>query len=128
MLDVDTPDERVLADAMSRCGRSPFVVRSGSGNWQAWYRNSGEGRQIRPDAAVPIDVLGAGYVVAPPSKAANGAYTIVEGTLDDLPTLPSMGKSVWSNLTTYNCTPSPPPLGHWRACPRASATPVSGGI
>src|SRR5262245_35374768 len=42
VLDIDTPDERVLADALARHGNTPFVVRSGSGNWQAWYRHNGE--------------------------------------------------------------------------------------
>ena len=111
VLDVDTPDENELADAMSRYGRSPFIVRSGSGNWQAWYRNSGEGRRVRPDPAVPVDILGAGYVVAPPSECAKGVYTLIEGSLADLPALPAMANSGWSNLTTYNCTPSPLPPG-----------------
>src|SRR5262245_44035931 len=39
VLDVDTPDERVLADALARHGHTPFVVRSGRGNYQAWYRH-----------------------------------------------------------------------------------------
>ena len=107
VLDVDTPDENVLADAMMRCGRSPFIVRSGSGNWQVWYRNSGEGRHIRPDAAMPVDILGAGYVVAPPSKVSNGTYALIEGSLADIPSLPPMDSSGWSKTPTYNCTPSP---------------------
>ena len=79
ILDVDTPDENVLADAMDGCGRSSFIVRSGSGNWQAWYRNNGEGRRIRPNPSVPVDILGAGFVVAPPSQGAKGGYSIIEG-------------------------------------------------
>jgi hypothetical protein len=35
VLDIDTADEHVLAEALERHGPSPFVVRSGSGNWQA---------------------------------------------------------------------------------------------
>jgi hypothetical protein len=94
---------------MDRFGRSPFIVRSGSGNWQAWYENRGEGRRIRvlPD----VDVLGAGYVVAPPSEVSKGVYTIVEGRLADLPNLPPMAAEGWSELNTYNCTPFPLPLG-----------------
>lgn len=109
VLDVDTPDERVLADAMHRFGRSPFIVRSGSGNWQAWYRNTGEGRRIR--ALPDVDILGAGYVVAPPSEGAKGSYTLVEGALDDLTDLPAMADPECGKSRTYNCTPSPlPPL------------------
>ena len=90
VLDVDTPDERVLADALDRHGATPLIVRSGSGNHQAWYRNNGEGRRVRPDPALPIDILGNGYVVAPPSQGSRGRYTIVQGSLDDLERLPKM--------------------------------------
>ena len=38
VLDVDSPDDRVLADALDRHGRTPIIVRTGSGNRQAWYR------------------------------------------------------------------------------------------
>lgn len=89
VLDVDTPDERVLADAMSEFGPTPFVVRSGSGNHQAWYRHNGERRRVRPDHR-PIDILGDGFVVAPPSIGAKGIYTILTGSLDDLAGLPAM--------------------------------------
>lgn len=90
VLDVDAPDEKLLADAMSEFGATPFVVRSGSGNFQAWYRSSGEGRRIRPDPHRPIDILGDGYVVAPPSVTTKGAYQIIAGSLDDLASLPTM--------------------------------------
>jgi len=90
VLDVDTPDERVLADALNRHGQTPFVVRSGSGNWQAWYRNNGEGRRIRPDPNLPIDILGDGYVVAPPSRGKKGTYELIQGTMHDLDGLPKM--------------------------------------
>lgn len=90
VLDVDTQDESVLADAMARHGRSPLIVRSGSGNFQAWYRHNGEKRLVRPWDGLPIDVLGNGYVVAPPSKATHGSYQIIEGSLDDLEHLPCL--------------------------------------
>lgn len=88
IVDVDTPDERVLADALTRHGPTPIVVRTQGGNWQAWYRNGGERRRIRPFPELPIDILGNGYVVAPPSAGAKGSYSIVQGTLDDLARLP----------------------------------------
>jgi hypothetical protein len=89
ILDVDTPDDRVLADALDRYGQTPIIVRSGSGNHQGWYRYNGEGRLIRriePDQ--PIDILGGGFVVAPPSRGAKGAYQFIQGGLDDLDRLP----------------------------------------
>src|SRR3982074_679541 len=47
VLDSDSNDDRILADAMSRHGKTRLIVRSGSGNFQAWYRHNGEGRHIR---------------------------------------------------------------------------------
>lgn len=90
ILDVDTNDERVLADGLDEFGPTPFIVRSGSGNFQAWYRNNGESRRIRPDPHRPIDILGSGFVVAPPSIGRKGQYQIIAGTLDDLDRLPKM--------------------------------------
>ena len=71
-------------------GKSPFVVRSGSGKFQAWYRHAGESRRIRPNPNEPIDILGGGRVIAPPSRGAKGTYQIIQGTLDDLDRLPPM--------------------------------------
>jgi Bifunctional DNA primase/polymerase, N-terminal/Primase C terminal 1 (PriCT-1) len=88
ILDVDSPDKDVLADALSRHGQTPLVVRSGSGNYQAWYRYSGELRLIRPYPDQAIDILGDGFVVAPPSQGVKTRYQFVEGSLDDLDNLP----------------------------------------
>lgn len=90
VLDVDAPDERLLADMMSELGPSPFVVRSASGNFQAWYRHNGESRRIRPDPSRPIDILGDGFVVAPPSRGSSGPYTLIQGTLESLTQLPTL--------------------------------------
>jgi hypothetical protein len=90
VLDCDSNDERILSDAMSRHGNTPLVVRSGSGNFQAWYRHGGEGRHIRPDPSRPIDILGGGFVVAPPSRGAKLQYQIISGSLDDLGQLPAL--------------------------------------
>lgn len=90
VLDCDSNDDRILSDAMTRHGQSPLIVRSGSGNYQAWYRHNGEGRLIRPDPNLPIDILGGGFVVAPPSAGAKTAYNIVQGSLDDLDRLPKL--------------------------------------
>jgi hypothetical protein len=88
VVDVDTPDERILAGVLDRYGPTPFIVRSGSGNHQAWYKRSNERRSIRPDASLPIDILGRGVIVAPPSIGKNGTYQIIQGCLDDLAELP----------------------------------------
>jgi len=91
VLDVDTSDESVLRDALTHHGTTPIVVRSGSGNFHAWYRHAGEPRMIRPwGRANPIDLLGAGYVVAPPSIGHTRNYEIIIGSLDDLARLPAL--------------------------------------
>ena len=89
VLDVDFPDERLLADALDEFGPTPFIVRSGSGHFQGWYRRNGERRRVRPDHR-PIDILGDGFVVAPPSIGSKGSYGIISGSLDDLDSLPTM--------------------------------------
>jgi hypothetical protein len=92
ILDVDSKDERTLADALKRHGPTPIIVRSGSGNHQAWYRWNGEGRLVRPDRDPkwPIDILGGGFVVAPPSHAVKSNYQFIQGGLDDLDQLPHL--------------------------------------
>jgi hypothetical protein len=90
ILDVDTNDERVLADALDRHGMTPIIVRTGSGNRQAWYRHNGEKRSIRLQSEKPIDILGSGLVVAPPSHGMKSDYRFIEGSLDDLDQLPAL--------------------------------------
>jgi Bifunctional DNA primase/polymerase, N-terminal len=89
-LDIDCENERVLADALSRHGKTPIIVRTGSGNYLAWYRHNGERRQIRPWPELPIDMLGGGFIVAPPSQVTKGQYQFIEGSLDDLERLPTL--------------------------------------
>lgn len=124
VLDVDAPDEQLLADAMSGFGATPLVVRSASGNFQAWYRNNGEGRRIRPDPHRPIDILGDGYVVAPPSITTKGTYQIIAGSLDDLERLPTM-KSVTPEVSPSRLGDVLIQRGHrnqelWRFCMRSA--------
>jgi Bifunctional DNA primase/polymerase, N-terminal/Primase C terminal 1 (PriCT-1) len=89
VLDIDTDDERVLADALTRHGQTPLVVRTGSGHFQVYYRHNGERRRIRPWRGLPIDVLGGGMAIAPPSRVTKGNYSIIRGRLDDLDRLPA---------------------------------------
>jgi hypothetical protein len=73
VLDVDTTDERVLSDAMNRHGRTPIVVRTGSGKFHALYRHNNERRSVGAWEGLPIDLLGAGLAIAPPSLVATMA-------------------------------------------------------
>ena len=97
---------------LARHGPTPIIVRSGSGNFQGWYRYNGEKRSIRPDRGMPIDILGGGYVVAPPSKGVRGPYQIIKGSLDDLDRLPVM-QGVDIGLTVWPTAAMPPsePIG-----------------
>ena len=87
--DVDTRDERVVADALDRHGATPIIIKTASGKWHLLYRYNGERRRIRPWDGLPIDLLGAGgFVVATPSLINGGRYEIVQGKFDDLDRLP----------------------------------------
>lgn len=105
VVDVDTPHENVLADALAEHGSTPVIVRSGSGHWQAWYRHNGEGRHVRPDPARPIDILGDGFVVAPPSMGAKGPYQFIRGGLDDVAILPPMSGAKYTERVYNRHTP-----------------------
>src|SRR5262245_18412332 len=60
VLDVDSDDECIFADAIADHGPTPWVVKSPSDHFQALYRHDGEGRHIRPWPDVPIVILGGG--------------------------------------------------------------------
>jgi hypothetical protein len=99
VLDVDSKDERILADALDYHGKTPVIVRTGNGKHHAWYRYNGERRRIRPWRGLPIDVLGGGFVVAPPSRVKQGQYQFIEGSLDDLDRLPVLNNAPAPNAT-----------------------------
>ena len=90
VLDIDAPDENLLADSLGKFGPSPVVIRTASGKFHVWYKHNGEGRKIRPEKHVPIDILGGGYAVAPPSSTGTGQYEFIEGSLNDLALLRPM--------------------------------------
>jgi len=126
IVDVDTPDERVLVEALDRHGPTPIIVRSGSGHHQAWYRHNGEKRLIRPESDKPIDILGSGFVVAPPSRGIRGDYRFVQGGLDDIGSLPVMRNVAIPQDVKPGFTPAQPEVvveGNrdnqlWRHCMR----------
>ena len=90
LVDVDTTDEKILADALGTYGDTLIISRTASGGFHAWYRHNGERRQIRPNPDVPLDILGAGYAVAPPSQVAKGNYEFIRGGLADIGSLQPM--------------------------------------
>jgi Bifunctional DNA primase/polymerase, N-terminal len=95
VLDIDTADEKITDDAITRHGQPGIVVRTASGKRHLLYRYGGEGRHIRPWPELPIDVLGDnGFVIAPPSQIEKGAYEIIHGHLDDLDRLRPMANNI----------------------------------
>jgi hypothetical protein len=90
VLDIDSKDERERDAAFDRHGEPAIVVRTLRGHWQGWYRHNGEGRRVRPWPNRPIDVLGGGFVCAPPSLGPQSRYAFVQGTLRDLDRLTTL--------------------------------------
>jgi hypothetical protein len=90
VIDIDArgaDGERLLADVQREVGDARFIVRTGGGGFHAYYRHNGEGRKIRLDPRRPIDLLGGGQIVLPPSRGSKAHYEIIRGTLDDLTAL-----------------------------------------
>ena len=103
LVDVDTKDERALADALSTYGDTPIISRTASGGgFHAWYRysdgawkNHGKSRRaIRPDRTKPFDFLAAGMAVVPPSVGPLGQYQFIRGDLDDIEALKPLARPV----------------------------------
>jgi hypothetical protein len=93
LVDIDargSEADRLLGDVQNQFGPPKVVVRTGRGGLHAYYRHNGEGRKIRPDPNRPIDILGGGVVVLPPSQGVSQDYKFIEGTIDDLPNLTVM--------------------------------------
>jgi hypothetical protein len=90
VLDIDTTDESVRDEAFDRHGQPAVVIRTLRGHWQGWYRHNREQRRIRPWPGKPIDILGGGFVCAPPSQGRRGRYTFIQGRIDDLDRLTTL--------------------------------------
>jgi hypothetical protein len=103
LVDIDTKDERALADALSTYGDTPIISRTASGGgYHAWYRYSdgawkphGKSRRaIRPDRTKPFDFLATGMAVVPPSVGPLGRYEFIRGGLDDVGALKPLARPV----------------------------------
>jgi len=85
VLDIDTTDEHEVARAIERHGDTPIIIRTASRKYQLYYGHGGEKRLVRPwGEDVPIDLLGAGFVVAVPSVGPTGSYEFLRGSLGNL--------------------------------------------
>lgn len=111
VLDVDEPNEKLLADAFAKLGPSPVIIQTASGKFHAWYRHGGEGRSIKKQARAlglpgPVDILGAGYAIAPPSRSEKGEYRWIQGSLADLDSLPTLRLPECLNPANHSATGS----------------------
>jgi hypothetical protein len=114
VLDFDSTDERFLVDGIAKHGTTPLVVRTASGKYHAYYQHNGERRRIRPWRGLPLDLLGGGLVVAPPSLTPDGRYEIIQGSLDDIDRLSVMrgleeNLYAWHQPTAPDSNPIPEP-------------------
>lgn len=113
VLDLDSPCENLLADCLSRFGQSPVIARTPSGNHHVYYLHGGEGRKIRTLLpGEPVDLLGGGYAIAPPSRFAEKGYSFIAGTLGDLASLPRMTLAIAKDA--IDPVPSDAPRGSGR--------------
>lgn len=89
-IDVDAVGDAWVSAALERFGDTPVVIHTASGKAKLWYRHNGEGRRVRPFNGQPIDVLGDGFTIAPPSwrEDLSASYAFATGGLDDLQRLP----------------------------------------
>ena len=71
-------------------GELPILWRTGGGNYAMPFRYNGEKRRIRAVGDLPIDILGEGFAVAPPSLGSKGRYEFLQGSLSDLERLPTI--------------------------------------
>jgi hypothetical protein len=90
VIDVDDPADKWVALAIDRYGDTPCKINTATGKRHLLYRWQGEGRQIRPNPLEPIDILGGGIVVAPPSVGEKGVYHFIEGGLHSLDKIPAL--------------------------------------
>jgi hypothetical protein len=81
-------------------GNARVVVRTGSGGFHAYYRHNGEGRTIRPDPRKPIDLIGRGPIVLPPTRGFTGNYEIIHGRLEDLARLEPIRRKSDASVTS----------------------------
>jgi hypothetical protein len=100
-IDVDAVGEGWLGIAVEQFGETPIVIRTASGKAKLWYRYNGEGRHIRPFEAQPIDVLGKGFTIAPPSwrEDLSASYRFETGSIADTEKLPAIRASVRADVS-----------------------------
>lgn len=99
VVDIDSPDPELLRYVLEEFGDTPLIIRTPSGGWHLYYRNTGQrllNFRYHANRAwqKPIEIRGRGaQVVAPPSVRPGGAYTFLRSpgwvNFSDLPPFPA---------------------------------------
>jgi Bifunctional DNA primase/polymerase, N-terminal/Primase C terminal 1 (PriCT-1) len=90
VLDIDIADPKEVDKAIERHGDTPIIVKTASNKYHLYYRHNRE-RRLVGGGGDKIDVLGAGFVVSPPSISLDGGrYEFIRGDLRDIRNLPTM--------------------------------------
>jgi Bifunctional DNA primase/polymerase, N-terminal len=85
VVDIDSPSDAELEHALTTYGDSPIIVSTPSGGRHVYYAHNDEPRGVRLDKRHPIDMLGGGLCVAPPSIRPSGtSYAWLRGGLADI--------------------------------------------
>jgi hypothetical protein len=85
VVDIDSPSDAELQHALETYGNSPIIVKTPRGGHHVYYAHNDEPRSIRLDERHPIDMLGGGPCVAPPSvRLSGGGYAWLRGGLADI--------------------------------------------
>lgn len=97
-VDVDAAGDAWMQAAVERFGDTPIKIRTASGKSKLWYRHNSEGRWIRPIKGQPIDILGAGFTIAPPSwrEDLGTSYRFLTGSPANLNQLPCIRQDALS--------------------------------
>jgi hypothetical protein len=90
VVDMDSTHESIVTEGERLFGPSPIPWRTGGGKYAMPFRYNGEPRLIRAfgDDGPPIDLLGRGLVVAPPSAGSKQHYEFISGSVADIERLP----------------------------------------
>ena len=101
VVDIDSPDPVQLDAALHLFGETMLIGQTPSGGHHLFYKHAGEVRRVRPFGDdVPLDILGEGLAVLPPSQRppsrdkCGGGYRLIQGDWSDIDRLPVMADSI----------------------------------
>jgi len=120
-IDVDAVGTAWVGAALDRFGDTPVVIQTASQKHKLWYQHNGEGRHICPIPEWPIDTLGDGFSICPPSERDDlgTAYKFLHGSLADIGRLPKIRPGALETRSTRAAEGVQPGMRNdsvWRWC------------